>query len=67
MTFNPSRSQTNAGDESSSVPSIEKRKSWKQKKFSEPKNTINVATLFSGIGAIEQALTVGVPALISFV
>jgi len=29
---------------------------WRKKKFSAPKNQINVATLFSGIGAIEQAL-----------
>jgi len=38
-----------------SFPTLE-RASWKKKKFSEPKNVINVATLFSGIGAIEQAL-----------
>jgi len=29
---------------------------WRKKKFSSPKNTIRVATLFSGIGAIEHAL-----------
>jgi DNA (cytosine-5)-methyltransferase 1 len=28
---------------------------WKDKTFSEPDKTINVATLFSGIGAIEQS------------
>lgn len=31
-------------------------KDWKKLKFSQPTNTINVATVFSGIGAIEQAL-----------
>lgn len=29
---------------------------WKKKKFSSPKNSIRVATLFSGIGAVEHAL-----------
>lgn len=29
---------------------------WRRKKFSSPKSQINVATLFSGIGAIEQSL-----------
>ena len=29
---------------------------WRKKKFSSPKSTIRVATLFSGIGAIEHAL-----------
>lgn len=29
---------------------------WRKKKFSNPEATINVATLFSGIGAIEHAL-----------
>ena len=29
---------------------------WKKKKFSAPRNTIRVATLFSGIGAVEHAL-----------
>ena len=29
---------------------------WKDKVFSDPTKTINVATLFSGIGAIEQSL-----------
>ena len=29
---------------------------WQKKKFSLPKNTIRVGTLFSGIGAIEHAL-----------
>ena len=29
---------------------------WQNKKFSNPKATIRVATLFSGIGAIEHAL-----------
>ena len=55
MTFNETQSQANTGDGGSSLSGVE-RKSWKEKKFSEPKNTINVATLFSGIGAIEQSL-----------
>lgn len=29
---------------------------WQQKKLSQPSNTISVATLFSGIGAVEHAL-----------
>tara|TARA_B110000008_G_C16956588_1_gene558451 strand:+ start:1342 stop:2574 length:1233 start_codon:yes stop_codon:yes gene_type:complete len=29
---------------------------WQQKKLSKPSNTISVATLFSGIGAVEHAL-----------
>jgi DNA (cytosine-5)-methyltransferase 1 len=29
---------------------------WRKKRFSAPKSQINVATLFSGIGAIEQSL-----------
>jgi DNA (cytosine-5)-methyltransferase 1 len=29
---------------------------WEKKKFTNPKATVNVATLFSGIGAVEQAL-----------
>lgn len=37
------------------VPSISKQ-DWQKKKFHFPKNTINVATLFSGIGAVEHAL-----------
>lgn len=31
-------------------------KDWRKLRFSEPKNTINIATVFSGIGAVEQAL-----------
>ena len=37
------------------IPSIS-NKDWQKKKFHFPKNTLNVATLFSGIGAIEHAL-----------
>ena len=37
------------------IPSISSE-DWQKKKFYFPKNTINVATLFSGIGAIEHAL-----------
>ena len=37
------------------IPSISKQ-DWQKKKFHFPKNTINVATLFSGIGAVEHAL-----------
>ena len=55
MTFNETQLQANTDDDDSSLSGV-KRKSWKEKKFSEPKNTINVATLFSGIGAIEQSL-----------
>ena len=36
-------------------PSFE-LKNWKKKKFSDPSRVIHIATLFSGIGAIEQAL-----------
>ncbi len=37
------------------IPSISSE-DWQKKKFYFPKNTINVATLFSGIGAVEHAL-----------
>ena len=37
------------------IPSISKQ-DWQKKKFYFPKKTINVATLFSGIGAVEYAL-----------
>ena len=32
-----------------------KLEDWRKYKFAFPKNSINLATLFSGIGAIEQA------------
>jgi len=35
---------------------LNKQISWQRKKFSNPKATIRVGTLFSGIGAIEHAL-----------
>ena len=31
---------------------------WQRKKFSYPKNTIRLGSLFSGIGAFEQALQI---------
>ena len=37
------------------IPSIS-QKDWQKNKFHFPKNIINVATLFSGIGAVEHAL-----------
>ncbi|MDA7786643.1 DNA (cytosine-5-)-methyltransferase [Gammaproteobacteria bacterium] len=38
------------------LPLINTKEDWRSKKFSFPKKTIRVATLFSGIGAIEHAL-----------
>ena len=35
---------------------FESKENWETKKFSKPRNTIRVASLFSGIGAFEQAL-----------
>ena len=55
MTGIKRKTKTNTPEAQLSFPTLE-RASWKKKKFSEPKNVINVATLFSGIGAIEQAL-----------
>ena len=55
MTGIQRKAKTNTPEGQLSFPSLEKL-SWKKKKFSEPKHVINVATLFSGIGAIEQAL-----------
>ena len=37
---------------------FESKENWETKKFSKPKNTIRVASLFSGIGAFEQALKI---------
>ena len=55
MTGIKRKTKSSTSEEQLSLP-LPSRPSWKKKKFSEPKNTINVATLFSGIGAIEQAL-----------
>ena len=37
---------------------FESKENWETKKFSKPRNTIRVASLFSGIGAFEQALKI---------
>ena len=37
---------------------FESRENWQTKKLSKPNNTIRVASLFSGIGAFEQALKI---------
>ena len=37
---------------------FESKENWEIKKFSKPRNTIRVASLFSGIGAFEQALKI---------
>ena len=37
---------------------FESKENWETKKFSKPRNTIRVASLFSGIGAFEQALII---------
>ena len=37
---------------------FESSENWKTKKFSKPNSTIRVASLFSGIGAFEQALDI---------
>ena len=55
VTQRKTKTQITKSEAQLSLPSFD-RPSWKRKKFSEPKNVINVATLFSGIGAIEQAL-----------
>tara|TARA_Y100000590_G_scaffold460113_1_gene618708 strand:+ start:813 stop:1973 length:1161 start_codon:yes stop_codon:yes gene_type:complete len=37
---------------------FENRENWQTKKLSKPNNTVRVASLFSGIGAFEQALKI---------
>ena len=37
---------------------FESSENWQTKKFSKPNSTIRVASLFSGIGAFEQALDI---------
>jgi DNA (cytosine-5)-methyltransferase 1 len=55
MTSTKRNTKACKSEEQLSLP-LPRGASWKKKKFSGPKNTINVATLFSGIGAIEQSL-----------
>ena len=37
---------------------FENKENWETRKLSKPKSTIRVASLFSGIGAFEQALKI---------
>ncbi len=55
MTYKPYKTQTSFLEDGSIETELNSS-CWKEKKFSQSSATINVATLFSGIGAIEQAL-----------